>query len=72
MECKQNCDPDAKKEMGRALGNPQIFDIEAFEKHQIWPFWPGCNEIEMSKMKKVAKIEIVLHDPYSNALCTLT
>ena len=24
------------------------------------------------KMKNVAKIEIVLHDPYSNALCTLT
>ena len=23
----------------------------------------------LSKMKNVAKIEIVLHDPYSNALC---
>ena len=26
----------------------------------------------LSKMKNVVKIEIVLHDPYSNALCTLT
>ena len=25
----------------------------------------------MSKMKNVAKIEIVLHDPYSNALCSV-
>ena len=27
---------------------------------------------QKNKMKCVAKIEIVLHDPYSNALCTLT
>ena len=26
----------------------------------------------MSKMKNVAKNEIVLHDPYSNALCSFT
>ena len=30
------------------------------------------NFFKLSKMKNVAKIEIVLHEPYSNALCTLT
>ena len=32
----------------------------------------ALNFFILLKMKKVAKIEIVLHDPYSNALCTLT
>ena len=30
------------------------------------------NILLLSKMKNVAKNEIVLHDPYSNALCSFT
>ena len=54
------------------LSDPHSIYNDSLSVKRTKTFDPDAKKQTMPKMKNVAKNEIVLHDPYSNALCIFT